>query len=91
MTNEAKVIATKGKIDELNQISVSIKDQVSKLEEELQKVNPIELVIPKYITFHKFDPAIKYTRVNNWVLIGSLGDPESWEGSEPVVRKKSYG
>ena len=24
----------------------------------------------------------------NWVLIGSLGDPESWEGGDVVARKK---
>ena len=26
--------------------------------------------------------------VVNWVLIGSLGDPESWEGGDVVARKK---
>ena len=58
------------------------------MEEELQKENPFELVMSEGTIFHKFDPAKKYYIVNNWVLIGSLGDPESWEGVDVVARKK---
>ena len=88
MTNEEKIRAIKWKIDELKNISATVKEQVTKLEEALLKVNPFELVIEKGTIFHKFDPAIEYWKFNNWVLIGSLGDPDTWEGVEPVARKK---
>ena len=50
-----------------------------------------ELVKADWTTFTKFDPVrfkltekgdrdLGYYIVNNWVLIGSLGDPETWEG-----------
>ena len=51
-------------------------------------MNPIELVWDDRFTQIKYDPAHQYYQVNNWVLIGSLGDPESWEGGDVVARKK---
>ena len=59
-------------------------------------INPPELVKGSDVTFIKFDPvrfAVEdddetgYYWVHNWVLIGSLGDPESWDGSVQVTQK----
>ena len=53
-----------------------------------------------YITYIKFDQKrfkatvpgadkdVSYWVVNNWVMIGSLGDPETWEGLAGVVSMK---
>ena len=52
-------------------------------------MNPIELVFDHNLfTQIKYDKTLKYLTVNNWVLIGSLGDPETWEGGDVVARKK---
>ena len=51
-------------------------------------MDPIELVMDIDTTLLKFDPDRKYFKVNNWVLIGSLGDPETWKGVDMVARKK---
>ena len=59
-----------------------------------------KLVKDQWITFTKFDQKrfkatvpgadvkVSYYVVNNWVLIGSLGDPETWEGLADVVSMK---
>ena len=42
------------------------------------------------VTYLKFDHEKKYYYVNNWVLIGSMGDPKTWEGVDSTrVRKDS--
>ena len=51
-------------------------------------MNPIELVWHPEFTQIKYDKTKKYSFVNNWVLIGSLGDPETWKGGDVVARKK---
>ena len=50
-----------------------------------------DLVKSKGTTFTEFDPVrfkyegkdrkIGYFYIHNWVFIGSLGDPETWDGS----------
>ena len=51
-------------------------------------MKPIELVVKEGTKFYKYDRAKEYRKVNNWVLIGSLGAPERWEGVDVVTRKK---
>ena len=59
------------------------------------------LVKDEYVTFVKFDPVRYdvlddrgdnegkgYSVINNWVLIGSLGDPETWKGLAATVSMK---
>ena len=54
-----------------------------------------DLVKASYITFTKFDPVRfkgktdedGYVWVNNWVFIGSLGDPETWDGDIAIKAK----
>ena len=61
------------------------------------------IVVPKLVknprmTFTEFDPerfAIEddnskgYFAKHNWVLIGSLGDPETWDGKVLIAKRKS--
>ena len=66
----------------------------------MTKIWTPELVKAPKITFTRFDPKrfkatvpgadpkVSYFYVNNWVLIGSLGDPETWEGLADVVSMK---
>jgi len=79
-----------------------MKAQIQKHEEELQKANPFKLVKAEGTTFLKFDPERfqktlnevgdklkdRYSWVINHVLIGSLGDPETWEGTPVNVAVK---
>ena len=51
-------------------------------------MNPIKLVKGKHITFKTYDPSIEYYYQENWVLIGSMGDPKTWGGTETVVTMK---
>ena len=48
----------------------------------------LDLVWHDDFTLIRYDPALEYYMVNNWVLIGSLGDPETWKGGDVVARKK---
>ena len=49
------------------------------------------------ITFEDFDPDRYkindldkgYSVIHNWVLIGSLGDPSTWDGMTAIVKKGS--
>ena len=89
MTNEEKIRAAKHTVHKLVKVmSPHIRDQVSRLETSLKEVNPIKLMIYPGITFETFDPSIEYYWNVNWVLIGSMGDPKTWGGSETVVTMK---
>ena len=46
------------------------------------------MVKGKHITFKTYDPSIEYYYQENWVLIGSMGDPKTWGGTETVVTMK---
>ena len=66
----------------------------------MTKIWTPELVKDKDKTFTKFnslrfkatvpgaDKEVSYYIVQNWVMIGSLGDPETWEGLAGVVSMK---
>ena len=65
----------------------------------VKKIYVPELVKADGITFKDFDPVrykVKdafsedgYWWVHNWVLIGSLGDPSTWDGMTAIVKKGS--
>lgn len=77
-------------------------EKIQRQEEELQKKNPYKLVKMTSITFVKYDKERfhntlkklgdrnmdQYVWVVNHVLIGSLGDPETWEGTPVNVAVK---
>ena len=54
-------------------------------------MNPIKLVKDEDVTFITYDPKTYYVYNVNWVLIGSMGDPKTWGGSETVVTMKKGG
>ena len=63
---------------------MNFEDEMARLEEKLQQVNPIELVKDPYTTFKKYDPKFEYNYRIQWVLIGSMGDPKTWGGTETI-------
>ena len=95
-------MALEGTIREAFERNEEMKKKLQEHEEELHKANPFPLVIGKGVTFLKFDkkrfqrtikklgdPELdRYVTVVNWDLIGSLGDPETWEGTPVNVAVK---
>ena len=91
------IMALQVKINKALKQNNEVKEQVQKQDDKLKQANPFELVKAIDITFTKFDKdryAILnnwykgYFVINNWVLIGSLGDPNTWEGLAAAVSMK---
>ena len=75
-------------ISKLRKSLFEVKDQVARLEKSLKEVNPIQLVKSPDTIFTRYDPKIEYAYRIQWVLIGSMGDPKTWGGTETVTSMK---
>ena len=75
-------------IHKLRKSLLQVKDQVARLEKSLKEVNPIQLVKHPSTTFKRYDPKRRYKLRIQWVLIGSMGDPKTWGGTETVTSMK---
>ena len=74
--------------EKLNPIMKPLIEDFIRLQETLKPINFIEQVKDVLTTFHKYDPKKKYDTVVNWNLVGSLGDPETWEGTDVSIAMK---
>ena len=94
--SQDKWIEWNEKIKELEPKFNNAKDSCITL---VKKIYVPELVKEDGIRFKDFDPVrykiVKdhydkgYALIHNWVLIGSLGDPSTWDGMTAIVKKGS--